>query len=370
MNKTEANKLFENLFVLEIANNHWGDLKRGKKIISEFGKVVRYNNVKAALKLQFRDVPNFIHKDFQGRGDLRYIWKTEKTQLKKEEHAILINAIRKTGCIPMATAFDERAVEWCVELGIDIIKVASSDINDWFLLQKIARTKKPVILSTGGASLKSIDDVVKFFGNRNIPIALNHCVSNYPSEDYELELNQIDFLKDRYPDIVIGLSTHEYHDWTSSMMVSYAKGARTWERHVDIEYPENDERSVSKYCSLPHQADEWFKAFHKSREMCGGTQNSRRIIAEKETKYLDALVRGVYFKKDLAEGHVITTDDVYLAVPLQEGQISPREFMEGEVLLKACKRDEAMLLDDINSDYKKDTGTKNRLSRRGLRRVK
>jgi len=370
MNKNEANKLFENLFVLEIANNHWGDLRRGKKIISEYGKVVRYNNVKAALKLQFRDVPNFIHKDFKGREDLRYVWKTEKTQLKKEEHAILVEAIRKAGCIPMATAFDERAVEWCVELGIDIIKVASSDINDWFLLQKIARTKKPVILSTGGASLKSIDDVVAFFGNRNIPIALNHCVSNYPSEDYELELNQVDFLRERYPDIVIGLSTHEYHDWTSSMMISYAKGARTWERHIDIEYPEGDERKVSKYCSLPHQADEWFKAFNKAKEMCGGSHGSRRIIAEKETKYLDALVRGVYFKKNFPKGHVLTTDDVYLAVPLQEGQISPREFMEGEVLLRACKKDEPMVLQDIDSVYKEDSDTHTRLSKRGLRCVK
>ena len=79
MKKNEANKLFENLFVLESANNHWGNLRRGKKIISEYGKVVRYNNVKAAMKLQFRDVPNFVHKDFKGREDLRYIWKTEKT---------------------------------------------------------------------------------------------------------------------------------------------------------------------------------------------------------------------------------------------------------------------------------------------------
>ena len=188
MNKTEANKLFENLFVLEVANNHWGDLKRGKKIISEFGKVVRYNNVKAALKLQFRDVPNFIHKDFQGRGDLRYIWKTEKTQLKKEEHAILINAIRKSGCIPMATAFDERAVEWCVELGIDIIKVASSDINDWFLLQKIARTKKPVILSTGMCTEEQIEAAIQILDNVEIVLA---CTSTYPTVPEEVNLKPI-----------------------------------------------------------------------------------------------------------------------------------------------------------------------------------
>jgi hypothetical protein len=77
--------------------------------------------------------------------------------------------------------------------------VASSDLNDWVLLERIAKTKKPVVISSGGSSLKDLDDVVTLFANRNIPLAVNHCVSIYPSEDSELELNQIDFLRARYP---------------------------------------------------------------------------------------------------------------------------------------------------------------------------
>ena len=57
--------IFEDLFVLELANNHWGDVDRGLRIISEFSKVVRFNNVRAAIKLQLRDVQGFIHKDFR-----------------------------------------------------------------------------------------------------------------------------------------------------------------------------------------------------------------------------------------------------------------------------------------------------------------
>lgn len=89
-------------------------------------------------------------------------------------------------------------------LGVQIIKIASSDINDWVLIEKIAKTRKPVIVSTGGLSLKDVDDLVTFFENRNIPLAINHCISKYPSQKGELELNQIDFLKSRYPDHVIG----------------------------------------------------------------------------------------------------------------------------------------------------------------------
>jgi len=56
-----SNKIFEHLFVLEMANNHWGSVERGKRIIRDFSRIARYNNVRAAIKLQFRDVDNFIH---------------------------------------------------------------------------------------------------------------------------------------------------------------------------------------------------------------------------------------------------------------------------------------------------------------------
>ena len=123
-----------------------------------------------------------------------------KTKLTYDEFKELIDYIKKHDCIPMSTPFDEKSVDWCVQMNLSLIKIASSDINDWLLLNKIASTKKPVIISTGGANDKQIDDVIKFFTNRNIPIAVNHCVSKYPSEDNELELDQIDYLKQKYPD--------------------------------------------------------------------------------------------------------------------------------------------------------------------------
>ena len=216
------------------------------------------------------------------------------------------------------------------------------------LIEKIAAAKKPVIVSTGGSSLKDIDDLVQFFDNRRIPLAINHCVSLYPSEDHELEMNQIDFLRERYPEHVIGFSTHECHDWTSSMLIAYAKGARTFERHVDID---SDGVKVSPYCSLPDQVDQWFKTFHQAKAMCGAPGTQRRLLPRKEIEYLDALVRGVYAKADLPEGHILGDDDVYLAIPLQKGQISCRELMRGEVLLKPIRKDAPILIDAIDSPY-------------------
>lgn len=355
--------IFDELFVLELANNHLGDVERGLKIIAAYAQVVRFNNVRAAIKLQLRDVDSFIHQDFRHRDDIRYIKKTMDTRLQAADYARLVQAIRGASCIPMATPFDETSVEFCCEVGIPILKIASSDCNDWVLIERMAKTKKPMMVSTGGSSLKDIDDLVTFFDNRHISLAINHCVSLYPTEDCDIELNQIDFLRNRYPNHTIGFSTHEYHDWTSSMLMAYAKGARTFERHVDIQ---TEGMTVSPYCSLPEQVDTWFKAFHRAKSMCGAPGTQKRLPPQKEIAYLDALVRGVYATRDLPVGHVLQDEDVYLAVPLQQGQISCRELMRGEVILKAVPKDQPITIDAIDSPYASIPSLKDAIYARGL----
>jgi sialic acid synthase SpsE len=359
--------IFENLFVLELANNHLGSIERGLRIVRDHATVVRYNNVRAAIKLQFRDVDEFIHPEFKGNTELRYVRKTEDTKLSKSDFAVLVEEIRNVSCIPMATPFDESSVDLCVEFDFSIVKIASSDVNDWPLLEKTASTRRPVIVSSGGASEKDLDDIVAFFEKRDIPLAINHCVSLYPSEDSELDLDQIDFLRARYPNHVIGLSTHEQRDWHSSMLISYAKGARSWERHVDVSL---DGAAVSPYCSLPEQCDLWFKAFKKAREMCGGVGASRRVISKRETDYLNALVRGVFARRDLEPGYVFSKEgferDFFLAIPLRKGQLSCREVMNGERLVTPIKAAEALTIDHIDGPYHESRPLRELILSRGI----
>ena len=355
--------IFDELFVLELANNHWGDVQRGLRIVHEFATVVRYNNIYAAIKLQLRDVDNFVHKEYRDRNDLRYVKKTLDTQMSREDFANLVEAIRRGGCLRMATPFDEASVDMCMELGIQIIKVASSDVTDWVLLERIAKTRKPVIVSTSGSSLKDLDDMVTFFDNRNIPLAINHCTAIYPSEDAELELNQLDFLRQRYPNHTIGLSTHEYTSWDYSMMIAYAKGARTFERHIDIE---TEDHPISPYCSTPEQIGRWFQAFKKAKEMCGQPSSAKALPKKKEVEYLDALVRGVYARRDLLAGHALTEEDFYLAIPLLKGQLSCRELLNDQVLAKDWPKDAPLMVDMVDSLYNRDEGLRAMIYARGL----
>ncbi len=363
----KGKELLQDLFVLELANNHLGDIKRGESIISQYSKVVRYNKIKAAIKLQIRDVDNFIHDDYKNYKKSRYISKTISTKLSKSSYKKLSDKIISSGCIAMATPFDEKSVDVCEELGYPIIKIASSDANDWPLIEKIASKKLPTIVSTGGMSELDIDNIVDYFNKRDIPLAVNHCVSLYPSEDHELELDQIDYLRERYPNNIIGFSSHEYHNWTNSMIASYAKGARTWERHIDIN---EGGVAVSKYNSIPDNIHEWFQAYQKAREICGGNSTSRRIISNRETVYLDELVRGIYMRKDIPKGTKISSDnfnDLFkLAIPLVKGQLSCREIVNETIILKDLKASKPLMIDDIDSPYSKSDNLRKVINNRGI----
>lgn len=323
----QSHSLLNNLFVLEMANNHWGDLSRALDIVRQFSDVVRANEVKAAIKIQLRDVDSFIHRDYRNLGSgqkvaeltgrARYVQKTRRTQLNIDEIRVLARAIEDHGCIPLATPFDERSVDLLVDLGMPAIKLASADLTDWGLLEHCAATRKPMLVSSGGLNLDEIVEVVNFLKEKEVHVAVNHCVSNYPTEDLDLQLNQVDVLKRMFPDVIVGLSTHEYSDWQSSMLISYAKGVRTWERHIDIPYPMGHEQAkVSPYCSMPHQIDTWFKAFHKAREMCGTVDAGGRKVGKQEVDYLTALKRGAYFARDVRKGEILTKDDFFFAIPL------------------------------------------------------
>jgi N-acetylneuraminate synthase len=104
--------------------------------------------------------------------------------------------------------------------------------------------------------------------------------------------------------------------------------------------------------------------------MCGGSPDQKRRPPDREIEYLDGLVRGVYAKRDLPEGYVVThetlSDDVYLAIPLQKGQVSCRELMAGETLQRAVAKDQPVTIDAIDSAYAYTAALKELIMRRGL----
>lgn len=334
----ENNFDFRNLFVLDLANNHQGDVKHGLRIIREVGEVVRANNARAALKFQFRALDeDFVHPSHLKDSNNKHIPRFLSTKLSTDDYRTLTDAVRKAGMITMSTPFDEKSVQTILDLNLDLIKVASCSATDWPLLERISECNKPVIFSTGGMTWKQIDDVVSFFDHRRVHHAIMHCVAIYPTPDEHLQLNQVQQLRDRYPNTVIGFSTHEPPDSLGPVMVAVAKGAQILERHVGVA---TDAIKLNAYSSTPEQLDKWIKAAQSAQQMCGAAERAPSIREEAES--LLSLRRGVYFKRPVKAGEMLERADVYFAMPCNEGQLSSGEWKDGIVASAAAEKDAAV----------------------------
>ena len=312
---------FEDLFVFEMANNHQGDLEHGLDIVSGVGGLARKHSIRAAVKLQYRDLDTLIHPDFKTRQDVPHIPRFMSTRLTDAEFLTLTRAVAAQGMTRMATPFDETSVEQCLRHDIEIIKVASCSATDWPLLEVVAETNKPVVVSTGGLSVADVDSVVSFLTHRGISFALMHCVAVYPAPSHTLRLDSIRRMIRRYPGVAVGYSGHESGDNTEAVQVAVSKGASILERHVGI--PTNT-IELNAYSMTLDQTDAWIGRALAAKEMGGGSKD--RSVQQTEAKALLSLKRGVYADRSIDKGAVIGREDVFFAMPCAEGQTTAGEF--------------------------------------------
>lgn len=194
------NKLKKSPFIVaEVSANHNGSINHAKKII-KLAKKSGADAVKLQTYTPDTITVNSKKKDFLIKSG---IWKGfslwqlyEKAQTPFEWQKELFEYSKKIKILCFSTPFDETAVDLLEKIKCPIYKVASFEINHLPLIKKIALTKKPMIISTGTSNLKEIDLAVKTaknFGAKDITIL--YCVSNYPSQEKDFNLNNIKILK-------------------------------------------------------------------------------------------------------------------------------------------------------------------------------
>lgn len=132
-----------------------------------------------------------------------------------------------------ATAFDEPSVDRILALGMPAIKIASGGLTDYALLEYAAVSGVPIILSTGGGTMREIDAAVQRITRHTSQLALLHCTASYPVRDFaELNLLCIPALLHAYPDLVIGWSGHD--SGIAMAVQAYTLGARILEKHFTL----------------------------------------------------------------------------------------------------------------------------------------
>jgi len=310
------------LFVFEMANNHMGDVDHGVRLIREFASVARDFDFTFAFKMQYRELDTFIHPEYQGRADIKYIKRFEETRLSREQTRKLVDAIRDNGFTPICTPFDEESVDRVVADGFDILKIASCSLTDWPLLEKAVSSPLPMIVSTAGSTLEEIDNVVAFLKHRSKDFVLMHCVAEYPTSNDKLQLNQIDFLRQRYEEIRIGYSTHEFPTETLPVAVAIGKGCTVFEKHVGLV---TDKYGINGYSAGPDQARAWLEVAREARTI-NGISGERSKATPDELASLMSLRRGVFARHDIKAGERIGSDEVFMAIPTQEGHVTANDW--------------------------------------------
>lgn len=306
-----------------MANNHMGSVRHGISIIESFSSLIeKFSEFNFCFKLQYRNLDTFIRPDYVGRLDIKHVKRFEETRLSRTDQKKLVQCMKENGFLTMCTPFDNESVDTIVADQFDYIKVASCSFGDWPLLEDITQTNLPIVASTGGAKIELIDDVIAFWQNREIDFIIQHCVGEYPTPYSNMNLNQMDFLKSRHPEVRFGFSTHEKPDDTRLVQMAIAKGAVSLEKHVGrptAEWP------LNAYSSTLEQTNNWLEAAQLALIACGD-KGSRYEPSERETSSLLSLQRGVFAKKNLKKGQELTTDNTYFAFPPSAGQLTAAEF--------------------------------------------
>jgi len=334
------------LYIFEMANNHMGSVDHAKKIVDEFAILSKDNNLTAGIKLQFRNLDTFIHPEYQTRSDLKYVKRFNETRLDKSEFKEIVDYIKSKGLLAITTPFDNESIPLTNELNIDVLKVASCSVDDWPLLEELSNINKKIIISTAGVELNTVRRVYNLFKKKGRDFAFMHCVGEYPTPINVSNLDRIKDMKREFPDIEIGFSTHESPLEKSMTPYAIAMGCTIIEKHIGVK---TNDIALNDYSLTPDQMETVIKEVDQLFQASQGKSKN-------EKKALVALKRGVYLRNDIYKGHTITDNDIYYAMPVQEGMLNASSYYDiiGSELTRDLKSNEGLKYSDI-VDVKKQS---------------
>ena len=294
--------------ISEISGNHNGSISLLKKHISAAKK-----NGADLVKIQtyepeditFKKVSNY----FKIKGGIWKnldLWKLyEKACTPIKWHKDVFSYARDNDICLFSTPFSLRAVDVLENLKVKLFKIASMEITDLKLIDRVAQTKKPVIISTGLANNNEIYQAIKTVEKYHKKIILLHCVSKYPTKIEDANISRITELKNKYKKYMIGLSDHT-KDIVSSLSAS-AKNIVAIEKHFKL----NHIKSVDSLFSINEKKLQELR--HLSEKIFLSLKPKNNINKDEvQNKFLR---RSIYAKKDIKKGQIINTNNIQCLRP-------------------------------------------------------
>jgi N-acetylneuraminate synthase/N,N'-diacetyllegionaminate synthase len=286
--------------IAEIGLNHDGDAQLAHRLVDACADAGAW-----AIKLQVFDADDLLTADAPAPAHVQAASLREffaRFQLQRDVYRSVLARARDRGLVTIATAFDGGAVEMLEQLDIDAFKVASGDLTHVMLIEQVARTGRPVILSTGMSEESDVWNAVDWaVGAGARTLALLHCVSAYPTPDAEQNLRAVATLAREYK-LPTGLSDHGMG--ADAALLAYAQGATLYERHVYLPGTAAIDAPVS---STPDQLSDIVRRLARAHDAMG---EGRRAPMAAERANIAPSRRGLYARRPIVAGAVIELSDV------------------------------------------------------------
>jgi N,N'-diacetyllegionaminate synthase len=265
----------------------------------------------------------------------------KKLEIDKEFHLSLIDYCRQRSITFLSTCYEEKSLSLLIELNLPAVKIASTDTTNLLFLERVAQTKKPVILSTGMCSLEEVRLAYECLGKNGCSqLALLKCTSNYPTEPREVNLKGMESLKQNF-NAIIGFSDHTPGIGASPYAV--ALGAKIVEKHLTLDknLPGPDHRASLS----PQELKAWVTEIRKVEEMLGNA-NINPTSSEKETK--KALQKSLVSKVNLKKGAVISRENIVAKRTGGSGILASESYEAlGSTLIKDIAVNQPILWSDV-----------------------
>ena len=337
------------LLIAEAGVNHEGSMRTAEKLIQDIAKsgcnIVKFQTYKAD-KIVTKDASAYWDTKSENTINQHNLFSKYDT-FGKQNFEKLKEIANHHGLEFMTTFFDVEAIHEMQYL-VSRFKVASADLNNFHLLKTLAYYKKPMILSTGASTINEVTRSVDYLQSLEVQdIAILHCVLRYPTEMEHASLNRIKQLQATFPNLKIGISDHSKPNSSFSVLTTaYILGAKIIEKHFT-----NDKNLKGNDHYHSFDKDDFIKLRTELQTIDRILEYTEKSFLKSQELAIKNARRGIYFKKDLPHGHIISEEDLIALRPSNNAK--PEDFyrMIGLKLNRDVVQGESFEFSKTNLEY-------------------
>jgi len=330
--------------IAEIGHNHQGSLEQCKQLFDvakECGanavKLQKRDNRALYTKVMY-DSP-YVHRNSYART---YGAHREKLEFGRADYEELIPYAKRLGLTFFATAFDIPSADFLADLDMPAFKIASGDLTNLPLLRHVAKLGKPMIVSTGGTTMENVVRAYRTIMSLNHQLCLLQCTSGYPAEFNELNLMVIRAFRDRFPDVVVGLSSHD--NGIAMALVGYVMGASVVEKHFTLNRAAKG--TDHAFSLTPIGLRKMVRDLRRAKIAMG---DGVKRQYESEIDPLYKMQKKLVAARDLPAGHVLGDEDIAIKAPNDGLPVYELDNILGMRLTGPLKADDNILYEVLET---------------------